>query len=265
MGLAHLASKDRATALRLRQRAGTRRRETRWREHHDRMHPTQHPVRPLPHGQLGQPRRGAFRGAGAASSPARPSPPGPPPSQALRVARPRPRPKSRASTIAADDAATGGTMQTTDPAQAVWPVVEEVEVGAGRRGQWSPSWPSPSPPSEIVATHDVDVVVCGLGRPAGDAAALACAEQGLKTVAVEKQNRRQLQLGHHRRHELRAARASGAWTYDTDRVDQSDAMIGCAFQGGHGRCTSHWPGEERRSRGLVHQPLRQPETSTTTR
>ena len=52
MGLAHLASKDRATALRLRQRAGTRRRETRWREHHDRMHPTQHPVRPLPLGLL---------------------------------------------------------------------------------------------------------------------------------------------------------------------------------------------------------------------
>ena len=31
----------------------------------------------------------------------------------------------------------------------------------------------------------MDVVVCGLG-PAGDAAALSCAEHGLKTVAVEK-------------------------------------------------------------------------------
>ncbi len=43
----------------------------------------------------------------------------------------------------------------------------------------------PIPASEIVATHQVDVVVCGLG-PAGDAAALSCAEHGLKTVAVEK-------------------------------------------------------------------------------
>ena len=43
----------------------------------------------------------------------------------------------------------------------------------------------PIPDDEIVATHDVDVVVCGLG-PAGDAAALSCAEHGLKTVAVEK-------------------------------------------------------------------------------
>lgn len=38
---------------------------------------------------------------------------------------------------------------------------------------------------EIVATYDVDVVVCGLG-PAGDAAALSCAEHDLKIVAVEK-------------------------------------------------------------------------------
>ena len=39
--------------------------------------------------------------------------------------------------------------------------------------------------ADIVATYDVDVVVCGLG-PAGDAAALSCADHGLKTVAVEK-------------------------------------------------------------------------------
>lgn len=38
---------------------------------------------------------------------------------------------------------------------------------------------------EIVATHDVDVVVCGLGH-AGTLAALSCAEHGLDTVAVEK-------------------------------------------------------------------------------
>lgn len=45
----------------------------------------------------------------------------------------------------------------------------------------------PIPDSDIVAVHDVDVVVCGLG-PAGDAAALSCAEHGLKTVAVEKRS-----------------------------------------------------------------------------
>lgn len=43
----------------------------------------------------------------------------------------------------------------------------------------------PIPEDQIIATHAVDVVVCGLG-PAGDAAALSCAEHGLKTVAVEK-------------------------------------------------------------------------------
>ncbi len=43
----------------------------------------------------------------------------------------------------------------------------------------------PIPADEIVATHDVDVVVCGLGH-AGTLAALSCAEHGLNTVAVEK-------------------------------------------------------------------------------
>ena len=38
---------------------------------------------------------------------------------------------------------------------------------------------------EIVATYDVDVVVCGLGH-AGTLAALSCADHGLNTVAVEK-------------------------------------------------------------------------------
>ena len=61
--------------------------------------------------------------------------------------------------------------QTTDPAQAVWPVVEEVEVGAAGEGKIA-FVAEPIAASDIVATHDVDVVVCGLG-PAGDAAALA--------------------------------------------------------------------------------------------
>lgn len=69
-------------------------------------------------------------------------------------------------TIAADDAATGGAMQTTDPAKAVWPVVEEVEVGSAGEGVVA-FVAEPIAADEIVATHDVDVVVCGLG-PAGD-------------------------------------------------------------------------------------------------
>ena len=79
------------------------------------------------------------------------------------------------------DAATGA-MQTTDPSQAVWPVVEEVEVNAAGEGEIA-FVADPIAADDIVATHDVDVVVCGLG-PAGDAAALSCAEHGLKTVAV---------------------------------------------------------------------------------
>ena len=35
-----------------------------------------------------------------------------------------------ASGASASGSASAGAMQTTDPAQAVWPVVEEVEVGA---------------------------------------------------------------------------------------------------------------------------------------
>ena len=66
-------------------------------------------------------------------------------------------------------------------------MVEEVEVGSAGEGVVA-FVAEPIAADEIVATHDVDVVVCGLG-PAGDASALACAEQGLKTVAVEKQNR----------------------------------------------------------------------------
>jgi succinate dehydrogenase/fumarate reductase flavoprotein subunit/uncharacterized protein with FMN-binding domain len=39
--------------------------------------------------------------------------------------------------------------------------------------------------SQVVETVDVDVLVCGLG-PAGFAAALSCAQHGLKTAAIEK-------------------------------------------------------------------------------
>ena len=39
-----------------------------------------------------------------------------------------------ASGASASGSASAGAMQTTDPAQAVWPVVEEVEVGAAGEG-----------------------------------------------------------------------------------------------------------------------------------
>ena len=120
-----------------------------------------------------------------------------------------------------------GTMQTTDPSQAVWPVVEEVEVGAAGEGEIA-FVAEPIAEGDIVATHDVDVVVCGLG-PAGDAAALACAEQGLKTVAVEKQS-----TGNYNSATIGGTNSKlhqhWGMTYDTDAW-LSDAMVDCAFQG----------------------------------
>lgn len=120
-----------------------------------------------------------------------------------------------------------GAMQTTDPSQAVWPVVEEIEVSAAGEGEIA-FVAEPIADSEIVATHDVDVVVCGLG-PAGDAAALSCAEHGLKTVAVEKQSK-----GNYNSATIGGTNSKihQHWnmTYDTDAWI-SDAMIDCAFQG----------------------------------
>ena len=82
--------------------------------------------------------------------------------------------------------------------------------------------------SDIVATHDVDVVVCGLG-PAGDAAALSCAEHGLKTVAVEKQS-----TGNYNSATIGGTNSKlhqhWGMTYDTDAWI-ADAMVDCAFQG----------------------------------
>ena len=120
-----------------------------------------------------------------------------------------------------------GTMQTTDPSQAVWPVVEEVEVGAAGEGEIA-FVAEPIAEGDIVATHDVDVVVCGLG-PAGDAAALSCAEHGLKTVAVEKQS-----TGNYNSATIGGTNSKlhqhWGMTYDTDAW-LSDAMVDCAFQG----------------------------------
>ncbi len=132
-----------------------------------------------------------------------------------------------ASTAGGDAMAATGAMQTTDPSKAVWPVVEEVEVGSAGEGEIA-FVAEPIAADEITATHDVDVVVCGLG-PAGDAAALACAEQGLKVVAVEKQNR-----GNYNSATIGGtnSRLHEHWgmTYDTDAWI-ADAMVDNAFQG----------------------------------
>lgn len=139
-------------------------------------------------------------------------------------------PQEAASSAAADgsvsDAAASTSMQTTDPAKAVWPVVEEVIVGSAGEGKIA-FVAEPISADEIVATHDVDVVVCGLG-PAGDAAALSCAEHGLKTVAVEKQTR-----GNYNSATIGGTNSElhkfWGMEYDTQEW-MSDAMIGCSFQ-----------------------------------
>ena len=70
--------------------------------------------------------------------------------------------------------------------QSGFPACEENLGGAAAAGQGEVAFVAdPIADSEITDTVNVDVLVCGQG-PAGMAAALACAEQGLKTVAVEK-------------------------------------------------------------------------------
>lgn len=106
-------------------------------------------------------------------------------------------------------------------------MVEEIEVGAAGEGEIA-FVAEPIAESDIVATHDVDVVVCGLG-PAGDAAALSCAEHGLKTVAVEKQS-----TGNYNSATIGGTNSKlhqhWGMTYDTDAWI-ADAMVDCAFQG----------------------------------
>lgn len=137
-------------------------------------------------------------------------------------------PKTTESSPAnAEGTVNNGAMQTTDPSKAVWPVVEEIEVGAAGEGEVA-FVAEAIDESDITATHDVDVVVCGLG-PAGDAAALACAEQGLKTVAVEKQS-----TGNYNSATIGGTNSKlhQHWnmSYDTDAW-MADAMVDCAFQG----------------------------------
>jgi hypothetical protein len=120
-----------------------------------------------------------------------------------------------------------GTHQTLSPSEAVWPVQEELEVHAAGEGQIA-FVADLIKEDEIIATHDVDVVICGLG-PAGDAAALSCAEQGLKTVVVEKQSRGNY---HSATAGGFATKVHKHWGITYDYAEwMRDAMTDCAFQG----------------------------------
>jgi fumarate reductase flavoprotein subunit len=130
------------------------------------------------------------------------------------------------SAAEAESVATGA-MQTTDPSKAVWPVVEEFEAKPAGEGVIA-FIADPIADKDIVKTYDVDVVVCGLG-PAGDAAALSCAENGLKTVAVEKR-----EAGSYNSATIGGTNSKihqhWGMSYDTD-LWMSDAMVNSAFQG----------------------------------
>lgn len=128
-------------------------------------------------------------------------------------------------TIAADDAATGGAMQTTDPAKAVWPVVEEVEVGSAGEGVVA-FVAEPIAADEIVATHDVDVVVLRPGT--GRRRPPPWPRRQGRNVAVEKQNR-----GNYNSATIGGTNSElhKFWGMEYDTTEwMSDAMIGCSFQ-----------------------------------
>lgn len=118
-------------------------------------------------------------------------------------------------------------MQTLDPSKAVWPVVEEIEVHAAGEGEIA-FVADPIADSDIVAEYDVDVVVCGLG-PAGDAAALACAEAGLNVVAVEKRDHGNYNSATIGGTDSKVHKHWGM-TFDKDAW-LADAIIDSAFQG----------------------------------
>ena len=113
--------------------------------------------------------------------------------------------------------------------QSGFPACEENLGGAAAAGQGEVAFVAdPIADSEITDTVNVDVLVCGQG-PAGMAAALACAEQGLKTVAVEKgasPTWRSATMGafHDRVHKKFGVE------FDTKQW-LDDAMVNCSYRG----------------------------------
>ncbi len=67
----------------------------------------------------------------------------------------------------------------------VWPACEPAYTPVAAGEGVIAYEPDPIDESKVVQEEEIDVLVCGLG-PAGFAAALSCAQQGLKTVVVEK-------------------------------------------------------------------------------
>ena len=113
--------------------------------------------------------------------------------------------------------------------QSGFPACEENLGGAAAAGQGEVAFVAdPIADSEITDTVNEDVLVCGQG-PAGMAAALACAEQGLKTVAVEKgasPTWRSATMGafHDRVHKKFGVE------FDTKQW-LDDAMVNCSYRG----------------------------------
>lgn len=134
---------------------------------------------------------------------------------------------SGSAVAAGSNGAASGVHQTLNPSEALWPVLEELDIQAAGDGEIA-FVADPIAEGDIVATHDVDVVVVGLG-PAGDAAALSCAEQGLNVVAVEKQSRGNYNSATIGGFDSKLHKHWGM-SYDTDAWI-ADAMIDCAFQG----------------------------------
>lgn len=125
------------------------------------------------------------------------------------------------------DVAGAQPHQTLNPSEARWPVLEELQIKAAGEGNVA-FVAEAIPEGDIIATHEVDVVVCGLG-PAGDAAALSCAERGLSVVAVEKQPKGNYNSATIGGFDSKIHKHWGM-SYDLDAWI-SDAMVDCAFQG----------------------------------
>ena len=120
----------------------------------------------------------------------------------------------------------------TAPVQEVvngYPACEENLGGVQAAGQGEIAFVAdPIPDSEIAETVEIDVLVCGQG-PAGMASALACAEKGLKVVALEKgasPTWRSATMGafHDKVHEKYGTQ------FDTKEW-LDDAMVNCAYRG----------------------------------
>jgi succinate dehydrogenase/fumarate reductase flavoprotein subunit len=84
------------------------------------------------------------------------------------------------------------------------------------------------PITDLISTEKVDVLICGQG-PSGMAAALACAEKGLKVVAVEKGDAPTYRSPTMGAFNDRIHKKFGV-TFDTKQW-MDDAMVNCSYRG----------------------------------